>query len=309
MGGDVIVVDAGGTKTLLGALRGGVPTSAFDVFDSRRLASGGEPAFLALAAAVRKFCIEHKLAIGTLVVGVPGMLDERRERVSHCNNIRAFEGTELLRGLRAELRVPVLLEQDIMLQLLGEHRCGVARGVDSAFGVYFGTGIGSAWLQGGNPFVPRSACQQAGHIPVGTEGLVCRCGKRDCIEAYASGHTLEALSREHGVPIPELFEQQENAILKAALHRFVTWQGFLLATIATLLEPEMIVVGGGIPDMPGYPRQRLVDTVATQLQSSCAFDVERLRFATLGERAPAFGAQALVDIVAASTSAAVPDSS
>jgi len=305
----VLVVDVGGTGTRLSALRDGVPLSVFDTFDSRRFDRGDEPAHRVLAARVREFATAHALTPGALVVGVPGMLDERRERVSHCNNIRAFEGTGLLRGLRAELGVPVLLEQDTMLQLLGEHRNGVARDVDSVFGVYFGTGIGSAWLQGGDPFVPRSACQQAGHIPVGTEGRACRCGKRDCIEAYTSGHTLEALSRTHGVPIGQLFERHEDAILEQSLQRFVTWQGFLLATIATLLEPDTIVVGGGIPGMSGYPRQRLLDTVANQLQSSCTFGVERLRFATLGERAPAFGAQALVDIVGASASAAVPDPS
>jgi len=299
---DIIVVDAGGTKTRLGALRAGVPLAAFRTLDSREFDRAGTAAHAVLASEIRDFAQHQDLHLGELVVGIPGMLDERREHVSHCNNIRAFEGSSLIQGLRAELEVPVLFEQDIMLQLLGEWRAGVARGCESAFGLYFGTGIGSAWLQRGDPFVPRSTCQQAGHIPVAAEGLKCKCGKLDCVEAHASGHTLHALSRRHGVPIETLFEHRGDAELDRSLERFVTWQGFLITTIGMLLEPDMIVVGGGIPRMPGYPRHRLNRIVEQQTQPSSAFHAGRVDFAELDDRGPLLGASVLVELSRSSAS-------
>ena len=294
IGKDTVVVDAGGTKTRLGALRAGTPLDVFATFDSRRFEIA--PAHEVLGEAVRGFAEAHGLDLGSLVVGIPGMLDESRERISHCNNVPAFEGETLRGGLAAALGVPVLFEQDIMLQLLGEWRVGVARGHGSVFGVYFGTGIGSAWLQGGDPFRPRSACLQAGHIPVAAEGRPCKCGNVDCVEAYASGHTLRALAREHEVPLDALFAYRGNAALEQALERFVTWQGFLLATIATLLEPDMIVIGGGIPGMRGYPRERLLDVVRRQLQKPHPSESQRLGFAELAEHAPLHGASMLLEL-------------
>lgn len=294
MNTDVIVIDAGGTKTRLGALRGSAPMAAFSTLDSRDL--DGDAPHLVLAAAVREFVRQNQLRPTRLVVGVPGMLDERREEISQCNNVPALEGRALFEGLRDELQLPVLFEQDIMLQLLGEWRNGVAQGRDSVFGLYFGTGIGSAWLQDGDPFQPRATCQQAGHIPMAMDGLKCKCGKADCVEAYSSGHTLHALSRQHGVPIDALFEHRGNADLERSLERFVVRQGYLVTTIGMLLEPAMIVIGGGIPSMPGYPRERLVNIVADQLQASSAFDADRLGFAVLAEQAPLFGAEVLVNL-------------
>jgi len=301
MKADVIVVDVGGTKTRLGALRDGVPLAAFSTLKSRDFDGTQGAPHAVLAAVISRFANSHQLNMNALVVGIPGMLDERRERISQCNNVPALEGLSLIQGLRAALDVPVVFEQDIMLQLLGEWRCGVAQNRDSVFGLYFGTGIGSAWLQGGDPFLPRSTCQQAGHIPVGMVGLKCKCGKYDCVEAHASGHTLLALAQQHRVPIDAMFEHRGNAALDEDLQRFVTWQAFLVTTIGMLFEPDMIVIGGGIPGMPGYPRQRLIDIVGGQLQSSSAFNPDRLGFAVLAEEAPVFGARALVEHLGSST--------
>ena len=294
-----MVVDAGGTKTRLGALRAGEPLDVFTTFDSRRFEIA--PAHAVLAEAVRDFADTHSLDPGHLVVGIPGMLDESREHISHCNNISAFEGGALRSGLRRALGVPVTFEQDIMLQLLGERRAGVARGHDSVFGVYFGTGIGSAWLREGDPFLPRSGSLQAGHIPVAAEGRACKCGNSDCVEAYASGHTLRALAREHDVTLASLFSRRGDAELARELDRFVTWQAFLLATVATLLEPDMIVIGGGIPLMSGYPRERLVEIARRQLQKPHPSESQRFGFATLAEHAPLHGALALLEAVGSGT--------
>ena len=82
-----------------------------------------------------------------------------------------------------------------MLQLLGEWRAGAAKDSPSVFGIYYGTGIGAAYLVGGNPRVNNAAGLQAGHIPIMAQGKQCICGNTDCVEAYACGHTLLELAK------------------------------------------------------------------------------------------------------------------
>lgn len=291
--GDVVVVDVGGTKTRTGSVRHGVPASEFETFPSNRF-DVERPADV-LAEAIEAHVALHALSLSAVIVGIPGMLDQRRRTITHCNNVRAFEGDDLGVGLQKHLGVPVQLEQDIMLQLLGEWRGGVARGSDSVFGVYFGTGIGSAWLQAGNPFRDRAACLQAGHVPMGIEGVRCPCGNTDCVEAYASGHVLETLAREHGMSVSEVFRQTRSTELAAALERFVNYQACLLATIITLLEPDTMVVGGGIPAMDGYPREKLIAVARHHLQKPRPAKDQKFAFAMLSELAPLFGAIALLE--------------
>lgn len=292
---DVAVVDIGGTKTRIGHVRGGVPAARFDTFDSRLLAVDRPHAVL--AREIRAHAAIDGFVPAAVVLGIPGMIDRERDVVSSCNNVPTLHGSHLRRGLAAALGCPVALEQDIMLQLLGERRAGAARGRRSVFGAYFGTGIGSAWLQGGDPLRGDGASLQAGHIPVAAEGRPCACGNTDCVEAYAGGHVLRALAERHDVPLGELFLRGGDAALARELERFVTWQAFLLATVRTLLGPDLVVIGGGIPAMAGYPRDALVERAMRQLQRPRPAPSAVYAYASLGDAASLHGALSLLEHV------------
>ncbi len=332
--GRVVVIDIGGTKTRIGHISHGLPCDEFQTIDSQRL--NRHDAANALAEIIGSYCHARAFSPDAVVAGIPGILDRQSETISHCNNLPALEGTGLRKTLETLLRCRVLFEQDTMLQVLGEWRAGVARGHDSVIGTYFGTGIGGTWLKHGQSRSSPAACLQAGHIPAGFAGRRCACGNLDCVEAYASGHTLRKLAAAHRVPLSEIFmafdglhelpgepfPSEPSGVpdrtcgrssdqptegpsaqashwpldrpLAAALSRFIQHQAALLATLVTIAGPDMIVIGGGIPAMPGYPRDALIVAVREHLQKPMPANRNCLGFAELGNEAPLHGALALL---------------
>ncbi len=292
--GNVVVLDMGGTSLRLGHLRQGIPSSNFQKISSDRLRV--ENAHQVLIDVIREYAVALELKPDVVVLGLPGMLDRQKDVFSHCNNIPQLEGQGLRASLSAALGCRVILEQDIMLQLLGEWRCGSAQGSPSVFGVYFGTGIGAAYLVDGNPYAHSAAGLQAGHIPIMAQGKPCVCGNTDCIEAYACGHTLLELADTHSCSVENLFLEVKNPVLSRELETFVLYQSFMIATLVTLFVPDMIVVGGGIPKMSGYPRDRLISNVRQHLRKPYPGDSIKIHWASLGSHSALQGALALLDL-------------
>lgn len=290
----VVVADIGGTHIQLGHIIGTDDYSTIHQINSNCLRTNLP--VKVLTKLVDDYTNECNITLDALVLGIPGLLDNKRDNISHCNNIPQLEGSGLKQQLSSELGCPVYLEQDIMLQVLGEWRNGAAKNSIAVFGIYFGTGIGTAYLRDGNPFQRGASTLQAGHIPVTNQGKLCPCGNTDCVEAYASGHTLKELASEHNVPIEQLFAVTDNAKLISALDIFVTYQAFLIASVITITEPDCVLIGGGIPTMPGYPHSTLEYTVHKHLQKPFPADTVELRWATHQQTAPLFGALALIDI-------------
>lgn len=291
---DVVAVDIGGTHVSLSHIRpDGIPSNGQTV--SSQLLRTPQAA-VALANLLEGYIQSCNLDVGFVVVGVPGMLDYSRRSISHCNNIPGLEGSGLLDFLEQRLGCRVIFEQDIMLQLLGEWRSGAARDSQAVFGVYFGTGIGTAYLRGGDPYRRASSNLQAGHIPVSNRGKPCLCGNLDCVEAYASGHTLKELAEQHDIEISQLFTSSGNTVLNSALEEFIGYQSRLLATLITVTEPDAILVGGGIPAMPGYPRDKLISEMRKHLQRPHPADTTAVAWAELESLSPIYGALALIEI-------------
>jgi allose kinase len=229
------------------------------------------------------------------VVGIPGPLDASRRTVIDAPNLPSLLGLPLADALAKASGLPVWLEHDGALLLLGERAAGSARGSDLVLGVFFGTGIGAAFLKAGRPQKGGDFAMQLGHIPLRGDGRSCPCGGVDCIEAYASGVVLRDLAQRHQVRINRLFaDRKTSPELDAALTRFVEDQAMAIATGMTLLDPEVAVIGGGVIEMAEFPVEALF--AATRRRLSPMFDPSRKRLvqATLGWQAVLQGALAVV---------------
>lgn len=290
---DVVVLDVGGTSISIGHLRNDRPCSEFIKLDSSLLRV--DNAYEALSDIIKRYACEHKLDMVAVVLGIPGMLDQTADTIAHCNNIRQLEGCGLQARLMATLGCRVILEQDIMLQLLGEWHAGAVTASRSVFGVYYGTGIGAAYLVNGNPRLQSAAGLQAGHIPIMAQGKSCICGNTDCIEAYACGHTLVELAKEHNCAVEQLFAMTNNNKLQIQLNTFVRYQAYLIATLITLFVPDMILIGGGIPQMNAYPRDTLLQHVQAHLQKPYPAEATHIAWASLGNASVLHGAKALLE--------------
>jgi len=294
---DIVVLDIGGTCVLVGHIRNGCISTDFLRLDSSTLRV--PEAHKQLQIVIEQYAKRHTLNLHAVVLGMPAMLDRKNDEITHCNNIPQLQGQGLNQFLTTALGCKVLLEQDIMLQVLGEWRAGAVRGQKSVFGVYFGTGIGAAFLQNGNVENELTRDIQAGHIPIMAQGKPCQCGNKDCIEAYACGHTLVELAQQSGIPIEQLFahwhQNNKDTTLFEELNQFILYQAYLLATVCTLFTPDDLLIGGGIPKMAGYPRDELMRKTREHLQKPYPAQNIHFNWASLENQAPMHGALALLE--------------
>ena len=289
----MIVADIGGTKIALGHLERGVASDASASVSTDALRVPDPVG--ALERVVLGYAGSHGLSPDAVVLGVPVSLDRDLDTVLSSPNIPQLEGHRVGSELAARLGVPVRLERDINLLLLGEWIEGAARGASSVLGAFFGTGVGAGFILDGRVYRGASVGLELGHVPIRGEGRVCVCGNVDCLEAYACGHTLTALSARFGVPVGELFSRRsEHADLDLALFEFVRDQAYAVAGAINILDPQACVVGGGVPRMADFPKTVFMNTVLEHLRRPMPRDTIRLVWAQLGSRAVLPGALAVL---------------
>jgi allose kinase len=231
-----------------------------------------------------------------VVVGVPGFMDQSQRTVVNAPNVKSLRGMALASLLERKTGLPVWLEHDGALLTRGECESGCAKGAETVLGVYFGTGVGAAYLCHGSPMPPGPFRMQLGHIPVRGEGRVCSCGGIDCVEPYASGLALMEIASQHGVAIGRIFGVSAgNSSLATAIDQFLAAQALAVATAITLFDPEVVVIGGGIPAMKDYPFEALRTEIARRLSPVRSHAGPRIALAELGGAAVFHGAANLVN--------------
>ncbi len=287
----VLAIDIGGTN-----LRATAIDEAGAIFYAASCSA--EPLRRGDAIAVLSGVIEHaREAVGSslagAVIGVPSILDTSRRGIVKTPNLPAFEGLGIADALEDACGIPVLLDHDATLQTRGEVERGSAVGHDLVLGVYFGTGVGGAFIDHGQ-LMGGIYRMQLGHVPLRGEGRIGTGGAIDCVEAYASGAVLEALASKNDVPVATLFSQRSSGELAEALRTFVHDQALTIALAMTLTDPEIVVIGGGVTEMAGYPFDDLVRQTNDCLSPVLGKNVRPIVRATLGPAAASWGALRLI---------------
>lgn len=232
---------------------------------------------------------ESGLKPAAIVSTVPGFLDAQHNRVLYAANIPELNGLLLASDLGHRLGLPVLLERDSVLALTGEYVAGVCQGAGSVLGLFFGTGIGGAFLQQGLPFRGSGWALEIGHMPFSASRQWLCAERGECLEAYASGKALERIAQHHQVPIEEVFRTPAPE-LSNHLREFVTNQAYAIATAIAILSPEVVVLGGGICEMRDFPRAQLVSELEQLFPFLSTGRPLDLRWASLGWRSVLHGA-------------------
>ncbi len=214
-------------------------------------------AVAALVAAVEQ---EAGWSAGTVSVGVgiPGTLSPATGLVKNANaNSTCLIGRPLDRDLEAALRRSVRLANDADCFALSEATDGAGAGATSVFGIILGTGVGGGIVIGGRPVSgPNAIAGEWGHNPLPwptdaeRPGPACYCGKHGCIETFLSGPGLTA---DHGGGLTgaeiAAAASAGNPAATAALDRYVDRLARALATVINVLDPEVIVLGGGLSNL------------------------------------------------------------
>jgi glucokinase len=312
VGGIGIGLDVGGTKVL------GVVVDADGVIlgeDRRETPAGGDEildVLAQLAAELSKLVESDGHRTVGLGVGVPGLVDANGI-LRFAPNLAGANGMALRTGLVERLpgSWAVAIDNDATCAMAGEQAFGAARGCDEALMVTVGTGIGGGIVSGGR--LVRGAhnfAGEIGHVIVDPHGVPCPCGHRGCWERYASGSGLGRLGRdaagagraadlvaraggdpdavrgEHVVAAAGDGDPEAQAILA----EFAWWLGLGLANLANVLDPEVIVVGGGLAALG----EMLLAPTRLAFEDFVERPTERKRLrivvATLGNRGGAIGA-------------------
>src|SRR3954463_13418724 len=261
------VVDEDDDHQVLGAKRDQTPLK------------GGPKAIAARMAEVLKESLEEAglkpSELAGVGVGSPGSVDDKKGTVSGAMNLSEWSGSYNLRkALEKELGAPGSLGNDVDLATDAECEIGAAKDYDSLLGVFWGTGVGGGLILEGKPWVGRQTAGEIGHMVVRIGGAKCGCGRRGCMEAYAGRGAMEARARRRVAQgekpaLLRIMEERGRARLSSGiweralarddqmalelLEEAVQALGAGVASAVNLVDPEAVVIGGGLGIRLGEP--------------------------------------------------------
>lgn len=264
--GFVVGVDIGGTKIRVGLVDANANVSAFATFWSSEF-KGSPNAPQNIAAAIRQHLVKSKIHvkdIKAIVLGLPATLDRDQKVILSCPNFKDLEGISFAEAVIDELSVPVILERDVNLAILGEYWKGAGQGFSDVVGVFVGTGLGCGIILNGRLFTgSHGAAAELGHIPVPGRHDLCGCGNKGCIELYAAGVALERTINQLPSPKPlitEIFLHAANGdpFWVAMVNDFLEMLATAVATVINIVDPQLVIISGGITQMPSFPYDDLI---------------------------------------------------
>lgn len=306
-----IGVDLGGTK-----IAAGLVSHNGDVVDSLKIdtpRTSAAEVIRALLEVIRP--LKEKVPSANICVAVPGFVAKDNAEVLITPNL-PLRNINLQAELNKEFDGNIIIENDANAAVWGEFLFGAAHGSTNAVMLTVGTGLGGGLII--NRTLYRGSfglAAEVGHMTISSDGLLCGCGLHGCWEQYASGNALVRTARELASANPSaaavLLSLGDGTIeaihgpdiTKAAMigcdvavrsyQELGKWLGEGIANLAALLDPDVVVIGGGVADA-GIA---LLDPVRSSLSSHVTAKAFRalpeVRVAKLGNEAGIVGASAL----------------
>jgi glucokinase len=266
-----LCLDFGGTKVAAGIVD--APTGSVVEHTRRRMPGdeGAEESQRAALAACEEVLATSALTLDALRgIGISfgGPVAGHGRAVIRSMHVRSWEGVELPDALARGFGLTAVMENDANAAALAESRCGAGRGVRELLYVQASTGIGAGLVVNGALYRGGGGgAGELGHVVVDPNGPLCACGKRGCLESIAAGWAIgrdgrEALARsEGGSRLRSLAAARDGVVdaelviaaaragdgaAKEIVARAFTALGIAIAGAVNLLDPELIVLGGGI---------------------------------------------------------------
>jgi glucokinase len=301
-------VDVGGTK-----IAGGVVDEDGTILEELRVespATDAEAIEVAIAGLVNELASRHDIsAVG---IGAAGYVDKTRAIVMFAPNI-AWRNVNLKAELEPRVGLPVVIENDANAAAWGEFRYGAGHDVNDLLLVTVGTGVGGGVVLDGELYRGAfGAGAEIGHMRVVPDGILCGCGNHGCFEQYASGSAMvreaRAAAGSGSLLARGLLDRAGNdpekitgpLITEAArdgdpfaIEQLATvgrWLGEGIASLAAVLDPAMVVIGGGVSEADELLLGPARAAFSREVVGSAYRPTSDLRKARLGNRAGLIGA-------------------
>ena len=196
-------------------------------------------------------------------VGTAGSVQRGGEEVTASN--LGWENVSLRRMLEARLGLPVWVDNDAQAALMAEWADGVCKGAECAVYLTLGTGIGGAMIVDGKPYRGRNNLgAEFGHMIIHPDGTRCACGRRGCLEHYASATALRRMAGD--LPAKDVIRlaMDGSEEMLRCFHSYVRELCIGLNNLIMAFDPEVIVLGGGLSGAGDF------------LASHCQRELERI---------------------------------
>ena len=244
--------------------------------------------------------------------GFPGQIDYKNGIVRLAPNIPGWVNVPISEVMEKEFGIPTRVDNDVRCATLGELNFGAGKGCDNLVCITVGTGIGSGLVINGKLVRGASnAAGELGHIKLQMNGgPLCGCGDFGCLEAFASGPSIVAMAEEYikggkstkyrELANPDITPyivseaaKQGDAVAQRIFAIVGEYIGIGLASVVNLLNPEKIIIGGGVADAGDILLNPIKEEINKRAMSISASAVEIVP-AQLGNTAGVIGASMLI---------------
>jgi len=245
-----IGIDLGGTK-----IEGILTDENYKTITRKRIPTNQDEGYNSILESIKNLIQElvkesnNKVSIG---VCTPGALSLSSGLIKNSNT-QCLIGKDLQNDLKNILHYNVSIENDANCFALAEAKLGAGKNSNLVFGVIMGTGVGGGIIIDGKIHHGRTnIAGEWGHHCLHPEGNICYCGNKGCVETYISGPALEKKWSEltsQNQPLPEIIKSSDNPNFPNWKKSFLDDFGLSLANVIDILDPDVIVLGGGVSNI------------------------------------------------------------
>lgn len=251
----VLGVDLAETEIRLGMVDEDTLLRGFVTLPITQLFEAGRSPVANLEEAIRHYIQNSSVVPSAVSIGFPSTLDRSRHRLQSSPNLPGFSNVDIISMLERDLHISVVyIDRDAVM--LYYHDCYFFQlpGDSILIGCYVGSGLGNVIsIHGHVLYGTNGSAAELGHVPVYGLTHPCRCGNKGCIEQLVSWARLEEIARRHygGAPFPNLFQEHAD---DPELQAFIEAIAVAVAIEVNLLDPEFVIMGGSVVQLPSFPR-------------------------------------------------------
>lgn len=241
-----IGIDLGGTK-----IEGICLDESLNVIQRKRIPTNQQNGYTSIISSIVSLITEISKNIDDFSIGIctPGAISKKTGLIQNSNT-KCLIGMPLKEDLEKTLHHKVAMENDANCFAMAEAKMGAGVGFSVVFGVIMGTGVGGGIIIDGKIHHGRTnIAGEWGHHTLHQNGNSCYCGRRGCVETYISGPALEKRWTELTGKMQSLPDIVNNSQSTQWKKEFLSNFGISLANVIDILDPDVIVLGGGLSNI------------------------------------------------------------
>ena len=296
-----IGVNIGGTDTMIGLVDVHQKLVAMEKFPTNAQRPA-EEVIAEIGQRILEFLDKQGITMDQCVgtgIGVPGTVDRKAGKVIYSNNIH-WENVEIAGLIEKQLPIPVRIANNADCAALGEEVAGAGKEYQDVVMLTLGTGVGGGIILDGEIYEGKSiGGGELGHMVIIENGEPCTCGRKGCLEAYASVTALKRDAKRvsgKSMTTVEIFSAAKNGDTRICevVDTYIRRLGVGIVNIVNVFRPQLVLIGGELCEQG----EALLEPLRIMVKNGCfggeKGELPEIEIASLGNRAGMIGAASLI---------------